>query len=83
MMVDVDPAGELPYNDFWRFTAGSCSRLFGDVFGTDSTTVHSYGNVLTSMAFLTGLSREELSRRQLEHHDPFFPMLVAIRGVRS
>jgi hypothetical protein len=35
------------------------------------------------MAFLTGVSREELSPRQLDQRDPYFPMLLAIRAVRS
>jgi len=83
IMVDVEPGGGQGYDDYWRFTPGSCARLFGDVFGEGATTVHSYGNVLTSMAFLTGVSREELSPRQLDQRDPYFPMLLAIRAVRS
>lgn len=82
-MVDVEPGAGQPYDDDWRFTAGSCTRLFGDVFDEHATTVHSYGNVLSSMAFLTGRSSEELSRRQLDDRDPYFPMLLAIRAVKG
>ena len=83
IMVDVEPGGGQDYDDYWRFTPGSCTRLFKDVFGEGASEVHSYGNVLTSMAFLTGVSREELSLRQLEHRDPYFPMLLAVRAVKS
>jgi SAM-dependent methyltransferase len=83
IMVDVEPDGANEYNDFWRFTVGSCHRLVGDVFGRENTTVQAYGNVLTSMATLTGLSHEEVSSRRLDRHDPYFPTLIAVRAVRS
>lgn len=68
--------------DYWRFTAASCSALFGEVFGPGQAAVRTYGNVLTAIAFLTGLAREELRRRELDAHDPFFPVIVAARAVK-
>jgi hypothetical protein len=56
--------------------------LFGDIFGAEQVTVQSYGNVLTAIAFLTGMAHEELSTRELETRDPHFPVLVAIRAVK-
>lgn len=68
--------------DYWRFTAASCALLFGAVFGAEQITVHSYGNVLTAIAFLTGMACEELSSRELETHDPYFPLIMAVRAVK-
>ncbi len=68
--------------DFWRFTAASCRRLFGEAFGPDAVTVATYGNLLAANAFLTGMAREELSRRRLDAHDPYFPLVVGVRAVK-
>lgn len=68
--------------DYWRFTPASCARLFGGAFGSERVTVRSYGNVRTGTAFLLGMAREELSRRELDAHDPYFPLILAVRAVK-
>jgi SAM-dependent methyltransferase len=76
-------SGEEELPDFWRFTADGCDFLFGRAFGREGVTVKSYGNVLSAMAFLTGVAREELKSRELEVEDPRFPVIVAVRAVRQ
>jgi hypothetical protein len=71
------------YNDYWRYTAASCSRLFAETFGADNTTVKSYGNVLTCIAFLAGMAYEELSREELATNDEAFPLIIGVRAVRA
>jgi SAM-dependent methyltransferase len=78
----VAPRSELR-PDYWRFTVASCSRLFGEVFGPEQLSVRSFGNVLTGIAFLTGMAYEELSRRELESNDQYFPLIIAVRGVKQ
>jgi SAM-dependent methyltransferase len=68
--------------EHWRYTPASCQRLFGDVFGDDNVEVKSYGNVLAGIAALAGLAAEELSPRELDHCDPYFPVLIAVRAVK-
>ena len=68
--------------DYWRFTVSGCAALFGERFGASAVDVRGRGNVLVSMAFLTGLAAEELSRRELETDDPDFPVLVTVRAVK-
>jgi SAM-dependent methyltransferase len=75
----LDPNGGT---DFWRFTAESCSRLFGDAFGLDHVTVKAHGNVLAAIAFLEGLAREDLSDRELDVEDELFPVLITVRAVK-
>jgi SAM-dependent methyltransferase len=77
----IVPTGGLE-GDYWRFTPASCARLFGDVFGAGQVTVRPYGNVLTAMAFLNGMAYQELARRELETHDPYFPVVIAVRAVK-
>jgi hypothetical protein len=69
--------------DYWRFTSASCAALLGDAFGAGSVSVRSYGNVLAGIAFLTGLAYEELSSRELETHDEYFPLIIAARAVKQ
>jgi SAM-dependent methyltransferase len=70
-------------NDCWRFTPASCTALFGDVFGSDAISVDTYGNVLSSIAFLAGMAYEELSSDELEVHDLRFTQLISVRAVRE
>lgn len=69
--------------EYWRFTRASCSRLFGDVFGPENVRVDTYGNVLTGIAFLAGMAREELRQRELEDHDEHFPLIVTVRAQKA
>ena len=66
----------------WRFTVASARALFGQVFGEDRVEIRSFGNVAAGVAFLAGVSAEELSRRRLNSVDPFFPVLITVRAQR-
>jgi hypothetical protein len=69
--------------DYWRFTVASCSLLFSEVFGSAGMMVRSYGNVLTGVGFLMGMAHEELSRKELDTYDDYFPLIVAIRATKQ
>lgn len=69
--------------DHWRFTPAACERLFGEVFGAGHVAVTSYGNVLSCVAFLTGLAYDELSPEELDARDADFPLLVSVRAVKG
>jgi SAM-dependent methyltransferase len=68
--------------DYWRFTAASCRRLFSCAFGAENVEVRAYGNVLTGAAFLMGLAADDLSTRELDVVDEFFPVLIAVRAAK-
>ena len=70
-------------SDFWRLTPASSNCLFGEVFGAENVLVRPYGNVLTSIAFLSGLACEELRQNELDVQDDYFPLIVAIRASKS
>jgi hypothetical protein len=70
-------------SEYWRLTAATCSRVFGEVFGPEGVAVRARGNVLTAVAFLVGMAAEELSTRDLERDDPFFPILVSVRATKA
>jgi hypothetical protein len=68
--------------DYWRFTAASCTTLFGEIFGADRIQVRAYGNVLAAIGFLTGMAHQELSPAELAAQDECFPLIIAIRAVK-
>lgn len=80
-VIRVDDEGGLD-GDFWRLTEASARRLFAGVFPVDRFDVTAYGNVMACAAFLYGLSVEEVSTTELDHVDPSFPQLIAIRAVK-
>ncbi|RFS18718.1 methyltransferase domain-containing protein [Chitinophaga silvatica] len=70
------------WGDYWRFTAQSATRVFGDVFGADNIEVTSFGNVLTCTAILHGMAVEELTEEELKYQDPVYPIIIAVRAVK-
>ncbi|MCI5151334.1 MAG: methyltransferase domain-containing protein, partial [Candidatus Electrothrix sp. MAN1_4] len=68
--------------DCWRFTAASAQGLFEEVFGKGQVEVQSHGNVAVCCGFLQGISTEELTSEELDHNDPYFPLILTIRAVK-
>ena len=67
---------------FWSFTPQCLQRLFEDRFGPGSTVIESHGNVLAAVGFLQGLALEEMSRPDLDRHDPLYPVITAVRAAK-
>ena len=73
---------ELGWEDHWRVTCASATRLFGDVFGEGNVSVRGYGNVLSSIAFLHGIAAEDLRAEELEVRDDAYDLVVGVRARR-
>lgn len=69
--------------DWWRFTARSAGRIFGQVFAPENVVVHTYGNVLTAVALLHGLVQKELTHEELEYHDPDYEVTIGVKATRQ
>jgi len=67
---------------FWAFTTASIQRLFEASFPESHVTVRQYGNVLAAISFLHGLAASELRARELDHVDPDYQVLIAVRAVK-
>ena len=80
-VIRVDDEGGLD-GDFWRLTEASARKLFAEAFPIDAFEVTAYGNVMACAAFLYGLSAEEMAPADLDHVDPAFPLVIAIRAVK-
>jgi SAM-dependent methyltransferase len=68
--------------DWWRFTAQFVRRFFGEIFGSGNVDVATFGNVLTATAFLQGLVQEELTREELEYHDPDYQLIIGVKAFK-
>lgn len=66
------------WGDFWRFTTKSAERVFGEVFGKENIQVSSYGNVFAAVAFLHGLSQQEVTTSELDVNDPNYQIVITV-----
>jgi hypothetical protein len=64
--------------DYWRLTPAGWKQVTARVWGGCHVEVDAYGNVLSSIAAMMGLAYEELSKQELEHYDPRYPVLIGI-----
>ncbi len=78
----IDRYAMSRWGDYWRFTTLSAYRLFTEIFPVDTVTVRAWGNVLVGVAFLHGLSADELLRHELDARDPDYELVIAIRAVK-
>jgi Methyltransferase domain len=68
------------WGDYWRFTSLSARVLFEDVFAAQLVSVETYGNVLAAVALLYGLASTELHQKELDHRDPDYEVVIAVRA---
>jgi SAM-dependent methyltransferase len=74
---------ESPQGDYWRYTAPGLRRRLAQACPQADIHVESPGNVLAGVAFLLGLSVQELTPSELTVDDPFFPLIVCARVRRG
>ena len=70
------------WGDYWRFTDRSAAMLFAEAFGDANVAVETYGNVLAATALLQGLSTEELTKKELDHHDLDYQVIITVRATK-
>lgn len=64
------------WGDYWRFTDRSLTMLFEQYVPKENIKIKTYGNVLSSVAFLHGLACDELTREELDYADQDYQMLI-------
>jgi hypothetical protein len=57
--------------------------VFQEIFGEDNFEIYTYGNVLTSIAFLSGISAEELTNKEIFTCDDNFQLLICIKAQKK
>lgn len=66
--------------DYWRFTVASAKYLFGGCFS--NLEVRSWGNIFSGTAFWVGMAQKELSKKELEHNNIDFPVIISVKAVK-
>jgi hypothetical protein len=77
----IDP--DWPETDRWRFTPRGLETLLHLAGDWSELEVRGFGNVLTDVAFLMGLSAEELRARELEEESADFPLVACARARKA
>src|SRR5262249_17002289 len=70
-------------SDCWRFAALSVRKVLACHFHGARLFVRTYGNVLAATSFLYGKAACELTQRELDHHDPDYPVTIAAVVVKE
>ena len=70
------------WGEYWHFTAQSSKTLFEEFFAPERTTIETYGNVLSTIGSLHGLSASELTSEELDYRDPKYELLVMVRAQK-
>ncbi|MEZ7892926.1 MAG: methyltransferase domain-containing protein [Candidatus Wallbacteria bacterium] len=66
------------WGDYWRFTTKSAQNIFSEIFGSQNVKIDFWGNVLSAVSFLEGISAEELTEKELEYKDDSYQMLITV-----
>jgi SAM-dependent methyltransferase len=75
-IAQISPHDVATTGEYWRFTHNSVSRLFENHFADGSVSIVTYGNVMSAVALLHGISADELSSQQLSDLDPNYPVII-------
>ncbi len=67
----------------WGFTRVSARGLVGEAFPGGTVEVETFGNVVTTIAYLHGLAADELRPDELAHHDPEYQLSIGVRAVKA
>ena len=66
---------------YWAFTPDSARRLFQCAF-PHGVAVETFGNVLSGVALLHGISATEISQGELDSYDPGYDVIIGVRAVK-
>lgn len=72
------------YGDFWRFTYLSIERLFGEVFGSENISVKTFGNAMSTTAYIQGMCYEDISHPELlDINDPEYALVIGVTARKK
>jgi SAM-dependent methyltransferase len=68
--------------EYWRMSAEGWREVSARAWPGCEVSVEAHGNCLAAVAAMLGLAHEELAARELDSHDPRYPVLVTVRCRR-
>lgn len=82
-ITKISAADDRLWGEFWHYTPRSARRLLLQAFDEGAVEVETFGNVLAASAFLYGLAASDLRPGELDAFDELYPVIVAIRAVKT
>ena len=82
-MSQTSPHGDWGERWAWGFTRVSARGLVTEAFPGGHVEVETFGNVMTTIASLHGLSVDELRPEELAHHDPEYQLSIGVRATKA
>jgi len=70
------------WGDRYRLTTLAARELFEPVFGEDNVTVEAFGNTLSAICLLEGVTAEDLRARDLDARDLDYEVVITVRATR-
>ena len=64
------------YGQFWRFTPSGLRGLLEKNIPGANIIIKTYGNVKSSVAFLYGMTTDDLTQEELDYRDSNYPMVI-------
>ena len=82
LLLTVPGISHIEYHDWkdvwlWSFTETSIRQMLHEAFANEDIHTKTYGNVLIASAFLYGMGRPELNKRQLDKTDPNYQVIIS------
>lgn len=70
------------WGEYWHFTSQSMVRLANEFFPPPNVSFRSYGNVLSAVAHLHGLTAGDVTREELDQHDPAYEVIIGVVAIK-
>lgn len=67
---------------YWSYTQAALNRLLSEAFPADAIETETFGNVLVATAFINGMGLPELSREEMDTHDPHYPVIITAKAAK-
>ncbi len=67
----------------WSFTKNSLIKMLSEIFSDKSITVKTFGNVWVASAFLYGMGLPEISKENMDYHDPHYQVIITAKAVKK
>jgi ribosomal protein S17 len=71
------------WGHYWSFYPQGIARAFEKVFGSKNVEVNSFGNSLSAISFIEGISSEELKKDELDFNDKDYPVTISILARKN
>ena len=81
-MSQTSPHADWGERWAWGFTRVSARGLVAEAFPGGAVEVEAFGNVMSTIAYLHGLSVDELRPEELAHRDPEYQLSIGIRATK-